>query len=378
MEHSGLKRNDELQAVRAIAILIVLVSHAPVLFRWGEGHWAAIGKGFYVGVDLFLCLSGYVITKSLRGRLLTTSGADFWREVAAFWVRRLYRITPSAWVWLAIPLVAYSVAAGRVEGANVSDVLSALFHVANIRSWQCAWVARSGCGEFGYYWSLSLEEQFYLLLPFLFLAFRKRVHLVLLAIVLAQVFLPRPLGSVFGPIKTDALMIGVLLALWSEHPTYRVFDPRLTASRLKFVLPPLLVVGLVGFARYEPVPFFLGMVAVVSGLIIWICSYDRGYFIADGPVRRCLAWIGERSFAIYLVHTFAFWLTWQIMRVLYPGVEFNGTFTFRFAVMALALTLVMSELSYRLIELPFRARGASRSAAIERHAAAQAGAQVNA
>ncbi|WP_180863109.1 acyltransferase family protein [Cupriavidus pauculus] len=376
MKHAAPKRNDEIQAVRAIAILIVIVAHSPVLFRWG-GQWSAIGKGFYVGVDLFLCLSGYVITKSLCGRLLVASGNDFWREVAAFWVRRLYRITPSACVWLAIPLLAYSLASGRVESANISDVLSAVFHVANIRSWQCQWIVRSGCGDFGHYWSLSLEEQFYLVLPFLFLLFRRRIHLVLLAIVLAQVFLPRPLGSVFGPIKTDALMLGVLLALWSEHSTYRIFDPHLASSRLKLVLPPLLVAGLVGFARYEPVPFFLGMVALVSGLIIWLCSYDKGYFIADGPIRRGLAWIGERSFAIYLIHPFAFWITWQVMRAVYPGVEFNGTFTVRFAMVAAVIVLVLSELSYRLIELPFRKRGVARSNAIAALRDGRAGPQVN-
>lgn len=361
MEQAGHKKNEELQAVRAIAIALVIVSHLVNLFPWGA-DWGVIGKGFYVGVDLFLCLSGYVITKSLRGQLLTSTGDAFWRQVAAFWVRRLYRITPSAWVWIVIPFVSYTAYYGTINPVHLSDAVAAVVHVANIRSWECAWVPGQGpCGGFGHYWSLSLEEQFYLLLPFLFLVFRKRVHLALIAIVLAQVFLPRPLGNVLGAIKTDALMLGVLLALWSDASSYRIFDPRLTASRLRFILAPLLVACLVGMARYEPVPFFLGMVAVVSAVIVWICSYDKGYFMADGPLRRGLAWIGERSFAIYLIHPFAFWLTGPVMRAIYPGVEFTGSYTVRFAAVGAVLTLVLAELSYRLIETPFRARGALRS-----------------
>lgn len=365
------KRNDELQAVRAIAIGLVIVSHLPNLFPWGGSHWSDIGKGFHIGVDLFLCLSGYVITKSLRGQLQTSTDDDFWRQVAAFWVRRLYRITPSAWVWIAIPLLTYSLYYQTINPAHLSDAVAAIVHVANIRNWQCAWTPGQQCGGFGHYWSLSLEEQFYLLLPFLFLIFRKRVHLALIAIVLVQVFLPRPAGSVLGAIKTDALMFGVLLALWSDLPSYRIFEPRLTTSRLRFIIAPLLVICLVGLARYQPVPFYLGMVAAVSAVIIWICSYDRGYFIADGAARRVMAWIGERSFAIYLIHPFTFWLTGVLMQATHPGVDFGGSFTLRFAATAVVLTMGMSELSYRLVEVPLRLRGAQRSRNIVEPAAAE-------
>lgn len=358
------KYNDELQAVRAIAIGLVLISHLSGLFPWNNGFWKQLGQGFYVGVDLFLCLSGYVITKGLHRHLADAGKDRFWRETAAFWVRRLYRITPSAWLWLLIPLVCYSLANHRVSGNDLSDVISALVHVANIRSYMCAWAGAGPCGGFGHYWSLSLEEQFYLVLPFLFLLFRRRIALALIILVLVQVFLPRPLGHVLGAIKTDALLLGVLIALWSESGSYRVFDPSLGSSRLRFVVPGMLIFCLVGLARYQPVPFFIGMVAVVSSLIIWLCSYDRGYFMKDGFARRGLAWVGDRSFAIYLIHPFAFWAVNFIMRALYPDVQFDGKYTLRFALAALILILACAELNYRFIELPLRRRGASRAKAI--------------
>jgi peptidoglycan/LPS O-acetylase OafA/YrhL len=355
--------NEELQAVRAIAILLVLVSHMQIaFFPWGSEHWAHIGKGFYVGVYLFFCLSGFVITKSLSRSLLMAAGDDFWRQTAAFWVRRLYRITPSAWVWLVVPFLFYTMYRGYSKD-DMTDIVAAVVHVANIRSWQCAWMAGS-CGWFGHYWSLSLEEQFYLLFPILFLIFRNRFAFVLIGIVFVQVFLPRPLGSFLGAIKTDAIMLGVLLALWSSTPSYKIFEPHLTKSRLRFIIPALLVACLVGLARYEPVPFFVGMIAIVSALIIWLCSYEKGYFIQAGPLREWLSWVGERSFAIYLVHPFAFTVARLGFEKVYPNVQLNGTFTLRIALAAILLTMTLSEISYRFIEIPCRRRGAARSSSI--------------
>lgn len=357
----GQKRyNDEIQALRAIAICLVLVSHVATLFPWNREGWLAIGKGFYVGVDLFLCVSGYVIAKSLGRKLIDADGDGFWRQTAAFWVRRLYRITPSALAWLLIPMLFYSLVQGYNRDDTV-DIVSALVHVANFRSWQCAWVEKEHCGSFGHYWSLSLEEQFYLLLPFVMFFFRRRLYIVLAAAVIVQVFLPRPLGSVFGAIKTDALLLGVLLAMWSGTSSYRIFEPRISPLPVRFVIPVLAVACLVGMTRYEPVPFFIGMAAAVSAVIVWLCSYDSGYFMGDGFLRKALVWIGERSFAIYLIHPFSFWLTKQFFERLYPGVEFGGTYTFRFAVAGIVILLALAEASYRLIEIPFRQRGVVRA-----------------
>ncbi|MDT6960128.1 acyltransferase [Cupriavidus sp. SZY C1] len=357
------KYNEELQAVRAIAIGMVLIAHSAGLFVWDQAGWAQVGKGFLVGVDLFLCLSGYVITKSVATTLLKAQGTDFWRAAAAFWVRRIYRITPSAWIWLAIPMIAFTLHRGY-SSADMADMIASVMHVQNIRVWFCFWAKEGTCGSFGLYWSLSLEEQFYLLLPFVFLFCGRRLVPVLVALVIVQVFYPKPLGHFLGAVRTEALLIGVLLAIWTERASYKIFDPSLTASRLRFILPPLLLLCLVGVVRYAFVPFYFGLAAVVAGLIIWLCSYDRGYFIPAGVVRSGLVWIGERSFAIYLIHLFAFWLTARVMEQIYPGVAFNGTFTVRFLVLGLVLTVLLAELSYRFIEVPFRRRGAMRATQI--------------
>lgn len=355
---SSKNYNLEIQAVRAIAIGMVLFSHIGMLFPWWGAQAPVFAKGFYIGVDLFLCLSGYVIAKGISEDLFKAQGDEFWRTTASFWVRRVYRILPSAWLWLFIPLIAHTIVSGWSRD-NARSVVAALAHVGNIDSYLCAWV-NNNCGwPFIHYWSLSLEEQFYLLLPFLFLTFRRRLHYFLIFIVIIQVIAPRPLGVFWGAIKTDALMLGVLLALWSKSASYRIFEPNI--GRLRYIISPLLLVCLIGFPRYEPVPFYIGMAAIISAIIVWLCSYQREYFISEGPLRKILVWVGERSFAMYLIHPFAFWLTNYAFGQIYPNVAFNTSHFVYFAVCGFGLLFLLCEINYRFIESPLRRKGASVS-----------------
>jgi peptidoglycan/LPS O-acetylase OafA/YrhL len=361
MRHRGI--NEEIQALRAIAVLAVMLLHSAGMFYWDVAHWKSIVKGGGVGVDLFLVVSGFVITRGIAGAMLSARDSDFWRATAAFWVRRLYRITPSAWLWVLIPIPLGVFVHGSLTTENLTDAISILTHTANIHTYYCAWVDHN-CGDYAVYWSLSLEEQFYLVLPVLFLVFRSRVHYALIAIVAAQFFLPRhPGDSLMLMLRTDGLALGALLGLWSMTPSYRVFDPHLSASRLRFVSTPALLIALFGLARYEPVPFTQGMVALISALIVWICSYDRGYFMRPSLLRRILSWIGDRSFAMYLIHIPAFALTRVIWEKLY-GFPLSGSFTLRFSITAILLTVVAADLNYKFVEEPLRKRGRSRALAI--------------
>ena len=87
--------NLEIEYLRAIAVLLVVFAHADVIFpRSGIGQWT--------GVDLFFCISGYVITRSFE-RYFDDAIAEgrWWAAARAFWVRRIFRLAPSAWLWLA-------------------------------------------------------------------------------------------------------------------------------------------------------------------------------------------------------------------------------------------------------------------------------------
>ncbi|MBK6652013.1 MAG: acyltransferase [Betaproteobacteria bacterium] len=143
---------------------------------------------------MFFCISGFVIAKDLLPRIEGKNGTEYWREIGAFWVRRLYRLSPSAWIWLAVPLLQtpffQHLPLFSFNRANIADAVSAVLHVSNFRFLKCT-NDFSGCGWFAHYWSLSLEEQFYLMLPVIFFFFRRFLVPVILVLVLSQLFLVR-------------------------------------------------------------------------------------------------------------------------------------------------------------------------------------------
>ena len=95
----------EMNIVEAIAVIFVVFSHFGSLPAWHDNKaygWITERFVFWTGVDLFFCISGYVITRSLLPKLDGVTGKQFWAQVVAFWIRRWYRIIPLAWAWVGI------------------------------------------------------------------------------------------------------------------------------------------------------------------------------------------------------------------------------------------------------------------------------------
>jgi peptidoglycan/LPS O-acetylase OafA/YrhL len=77
-------RNPEIEVLRGVAVMLVILNHVEVLLPWHHGLGWDFGGGLWCGVDLFFCISGYVIARSLLPRLRGASGEAFWREAGAF------------------------------------------------------------------------------------------------------------------------------------------------------------------------------------------------------------------------------------------------------------------------------------------------------
>jgi peptidoglycan/LPS O-acetylase OafA/YrhL len=357
----------DIEVLRAIAILLTLFAHLGTLFVWGNTFLQAVNAhlAFWGGVDLFLAISGFVIARHLLEQLQTSeSNEQFWRTTAAFWVRRAFRILPSAWIWLLVVLVA-SVAFNQ-SGVfksfwpNFADLIAAVLNVANFHHY-LQMHNLTPWGSNSVYWSLSLEEQFYLLLPILILFARHRIVLVLLTLIFIQLFIQRDQGSILWELRFDGLLLGVLLAIFSNSKLYQVFNPRLLRHRV--VRLPWLVLALACLVALPSpslsiTPFYTGMMALVSISLVWAASYDCSYIAARSWFKTTLEWIGRRSFAIYLIHTPAFHATREIWyRIEPPGTNFGGNYTLRFSITALILILVLAELNFRFIERPLRQLG---------------------
>lgn len=379
MQPEGIHKNSDIEVLRAVAISFTLIAHLiwgimPKLGGLGR-HVHAIFQ-FWTGVDLFFAISGFLITTSLlrawRDHLASPAPRRTWSNfftlARPFWIRRIFRLLPSAWLWIGITLLLAGLfnrhaSLGDFPG-NVREATAAMLNVSNF--YYHSWFSKGNLhyGSFGIFWSLSLEEQFYLLFPFLLFFLDRRVLLPLLAAAfLLQVFLDRPNGfephhaSLLWFIRTDALILGVLIAFWRSQTAYRRLEPR--ALRRPVVGLP--VVGTIVLLLAAVPAWSLattlstGLVAVISGLLVWIASYDRDYILPAGKTKNALVWLGSRSYSIYLIHTICRAAIVELK--ITAGIPEGSFVAAVWTVLSLVLILLIAEMNYRLVETRFRRRG---------------------
>ncbi|MFJ2538198.1 acyltransferase family protein [Pseudomonas sp. NPDC087614] len=361
------KRIMDIEVLRAIAVLGVLFHHlqgslftdpVPLLEKihgWAQPWW---------GVDLFFAISGFVIARSLIPALrVCTTRQEYWVQTRNFWLRRAFRLLPSAWLWLALMLLACvflnrSGAFGTLY-ANLQATLAGVLQYANLRFADSFFHYEYGSSFV--YWSLSLEEQFYLLFPLLIVLCRKHLVWALLALVAVQLFTLRtPLLMV---VRTDALALGVLLAMWSAQPSYQRWEPTFLRKPWAGICALLVISLLLSFMatdRFTFANYRIGSIAVLGALLVWIASYNRDYLMPVGGVQRSLAWVGSRSYGIYLIHIPAYQLVRElIFRLQSAGLPSPAGHPVITLLLAFGLIALLSELNYRFIEMPMRNRGAA-------------------
>ncbi|WP_017938056.1 acyltransferase family protein [Zestomonas thermotolerans] len=363
------KKIEDIELLRGIAVLLVVIQHANInLITWSSPELARFYTYFGggVGVDLFFAISGFVIARDLLPRFQgTTDRTEALKVALGFWVRRAWRLLPSAWLWLGIILLAVtffneSGAFGSLR-ANIEATIAGLLQVANFRLAEA--FGRFEYGASSVYWSLSLEEQFYLLFPLIVIAFRKHFVYVVAAVALYQLFSVRSGQNMFAMcMRTDALCLGILLAAWSRHPSYALFNPAFLRSGwavTALIVTLLVCVLALGSNTLNIVSIRVSLVSIIMAVLVWIASYNENYVFGRFKlVRRLLLWVGARSYAIYLIHMPAFFLTREIWHRLYPEQPgFGEDFLVPFVVTAAGLIIVLSELNYRLVECPLRERG---------------------
>ena len=356
-------RIECIEVLRAFAVLFVVAHHIngnlikitnPIVSRFYDYF------NGWVGVDLFFAISGFVIARSLLPQLpVGIERPVFWRTALSFWIRRAYRLLPSSWIWLFIILgcsVFYN--DSGVFGSfrtNFAATLAGIFNVANLRFAHV--FGNHFYGASFVYWSLSLEEQFYLLFPFAILLFRRWLPSLFALAVIIQIFCQRSL--LLMAFRTDAILLGILLALWTGTESYRLFEPtplkRSPVTALGVLA--LLLAGLVCMPSNELkiVPLPIGMVAIISTLLVWLASYDRKYVLPYSPLRKLLCWVGSRSYAIYLIHIPVFF---GVRETLHRA-NIQSPNPVLVTIVALVALFLLSDLNYRFLETPLRKKGAA-------------------
>lgn len=356
-------KNQEIEALRGLAILFVVFHHRDLLLFWGSEASKIVWKyfTFWPGVDLFFVISGFVISKDFLTKMFASPFASQKRRtILAFYVRRMFRLWPAAWTWVAVTVlltwVSNKSGAWTELSLNLSGAKAAILQYYNYWEYWCN--NHGGCSANSVYWSLSLEEQFYLAFPLLAFALGPRLIFVILPLMLVQLAWDRGVWTLPWAFRSDALLLGVIIFLVSTSNVYHRFGT--LASRLgpitRWVLSPLLILGLATIPA-EPyhIPWATGLIALVGGGLVFLASFDRGLVIR-GAGMKALSWIGGRSYSIYLTHAVAFRLIHEgYVRF---GFDTKSTSAHLAAIAGgLALTMLFTELSYRLIESPTRRLG---------------------
>src|ERR1700751_4859827 len=148
---SGLLRIRTLDGWRGLAIVLVTAQHAAIWSRFRYRIWANLGS---LGVDIFFVVSGYIITLRLLEEMERTSTID----LRSFYCRRAFRMLPLVCAYLlTLTILSASI---TLPGFHTSEILGSLFFFRNYQ------VAATGDGFYTmHFWSLAVEEHFYLLWP---------------------------------------------------------------------------------------------------------------------------------------------------------------------------------------------------------------------
>ena len=287
----------DIQALRALAVLLVLTYHL----------WPRTVSGGYVGVDVFFVISGFLITGLLARE------ADSGRfSLARFWARRARRLLPSSLTVLALSALAtLAWSPRRIWTQTFHEIIAS---VAYVQNWLLAhdsvdYLASSNKPSIvQHFWTLSMEEQFYIALPLLIFAYLKlrlrarAMPWLLSAIALASfsysVFLTRtnaPVAYFATTTRAWEFAVGGVLATTGWRAPRRLREPAVWLG-----LALVVAAGLV-FDEHTPFPGYLaGLPVVGTALILWAAHSEglAGRLMRPWPVQL----IGDVSYAVYLWH----------------------------------------------------------------------------
>ncbi|MGC4109252.1 MAG: acyltransferase family protein [Nocardioides sp.] len=345
-----------LDGIRALAVLAVLGYHLAL---------PGLGGGL-LGVGVFFTLSGYLITGIL---------VESWEETGSFrlrrfWLARARRLLPALVLVLATVLTVTALADRRDLADRWGDTWSAALYVANwhtIVHGQSYFERFAGPGPLDHLWSLSVEEQFYVVWPLVLVVamrllrrgrrpvFRFTALLTVVSFALLAMLATPGLDNTRAYEGTDTraggILVGALLALaWPR--LQRTTWPRLTS----FALQLGAVAGLGGIGwlvaqtdDYSHATYTYGLLllSLASAALIAGAAWPRsvvGRLLGLAPLR----WVGERSYGLYL---------WQLPVIASVPVATVAAHRWVWSAGLTAVTVVLAELSWRWVEDPIRRLG---------------------
>ncbi|WP_176038286.1 acyltransferase family protein [Brucella tritici] len=358
-----MQKNSDIEALRGYAIAITFVAHLDGLFI----TWKPALSTFWLGggVDLFFSISGFLITAGLMRSI--DSRTRFSVYAPKFWLRRIFRIWPAAIFWSTCYMIV-AIVFIRSEDRNYQSIILnnwfySLINVQNFYIYYCVNFETLTCKPTAiwHYWSLSLEEQFYIFIPILILITPNRRILILplLALAIWQSCTIRPWGQLLWFIRTDALLYGVAVALTIHFYAEKINILRSAVPRRAWqALLGTAIVALIAVSQPSIMPHYMGLVAIVAGSIVFLAAGNQNLLTCRSSFRSFAEYIGSRSYSLYLVHMPVIALVRHFLiedgLILSEGQRFDQILGLLFVI---AISLGLSEFSYQIIENPLRRYG---------------------
>ena len=330
----------EIDGLRAFAVVAVIINHFN----------KDILPGGYLGVDIFFVISGYVITSSLFGR----PSKNFKDFISGFYERRIKRLVPALSVFVLITSIAICLF-NPTPGLSLLTGMTSLFGLSNLYLLKQStdyFAQSTELNVFTHTWSLGVEEQFYILFPFLiwFSGFGRQtkngarnlflaVGALTIASLIGFLYLypaNQPAAYFLMPSRFWEMAAGCLIFIG--------FQKRASIEQLLEKVPPLLVLALIVGVMYLPMSMAaastIAVVALSSILIASLKEQTAAFKVFTNPK---VVYIGLISYSLYLWHWGVLSISRWTIGIHWWSVPFQ-----------VALMLGLAIASYRWIETPLR------------------------
>ena len=330
-------RIPQIQALRALAAVLVVIYHAKIT------------SGGYIGVDIFYVISGYLITGLLLRELENSGNLN----LKAFYLRRIKRLLPTSFFVLAITAItAWYLYPATMRADLGRDIAAAGIYISNylFAFWQMDYQNLSAINPVVvHYWSLAVEEQFYLFWPFIVLALFKRggraavgkgIALITFASFLFSLYQTSsaPIWAFYSlPTRAWELGVGALLLYIPDRIKF--------SQNYLWIALALFIYGTLQFRDSTPFPGTAALVPVIATAISIAAVHSWPRVLNLIGNHRIVQWLGAISYPLYLWH-------WPLLVI--PVVYLGRGLSIYERFFAVLATLLFADLTHRFIEEPLR------------------------
>jgi len=358
-----VKFRPDIEGLRAIAVTLVILSHLEI-----TGF-----KGGFVGVDIFFVISGYLITGLITSEFAKKESAQpgtGWVSLRTFYFRRVKRIVPASFLVLTATTIASFLLLNSIRAkAVLNDSIWAALFGANIHFIRIAtdyFQQGAATSPVQHYWSLAVEEQFYLIVPALFIlainltrfkflpstiGWKFRIRTMFSLIVLSSFILSifettsSPASSYFSSLtRAWELGVGALLAVTTFDRPMRLGYRFQTVIALAGV--GLFAFSTLAFSSNTNFPGYAALAPVIGAALVILAGTNSYNPVSRFLGTRVLKGLGRISYSLYLWH-------WPII-VLLSATHPHLLKTAPGKLLVIVGSLLLSILSFKLVEQPIR------------------------